>query len=1594
MKDIIKVKMKKALKDNEIELIRRTKENYTHRVLEDHNIKEITLWKVSQKKIIIYYILNIFSFGITYFISRHKIEWFIKFICLPCTIKEADYFLIKDIYDTLKLCPKETRRITQTQNGLSDDLPLENILNNNNLNNQLIGFNYNSQFYEYNETKNKMVPNFFNLSILTNKRIYQLFIEGHTTLNRVKKFTERYGPNICKFDYKLINLYFWKAEFFLLIMGIVLAMIEGYCGSRAYLVFLTLFSILTAIIQQIINKRLSFDKDDTLDGKKKKIKVKRRYISQENSDYCFIDNIDLLPGDIIYLTKGDEVPCDGVILEGECILGNSMVNGSINEINKKALDNNSFNFNYELNNPSILFHGSKLIKTYSKLENNSILVLALNTGSNTFKANQLANIRYLFRRNNSYNEIYSKFCGKKNTLFFHGLFMAIIGFAVSLIIFFKKFEGKFDLKLIKLLLNILSRSFFPSFHVVCSGIIFLGAIYLSWDNIKCFDKSRLLYAGSVNTIFFDKTGTLTEKYLDIGGLFPVSFNQNSSEPTIKYYNLNQIKDLNGVLIDYYTEFQKKKNNLKNDIYFKNNYMFSKYEEQQREKSAKSFQKKLMVLFMECMVSCNTLEKKNNQIAGNGIEKEIFKHVKWEIKAINAKDDSKEFSNGKTKKEENEEDILDNTFANTNFDNKTINSRRTIPLDDDCKIRINEEIMNIYPNSYYKITEGKILDNKKKISLNEIININNKKENIYETIDESSRDDVTREYSDYISKDRNQRQDFYKTKEKVYFLRIFRRFIRTGTLYSSALVYNTITDSVNFFIKGAPEEILPYCNPNYLPKDIYRIINTYRRNGFINLILAGRELDNKEDDQVLNEDYYKDDLVFYGLIILKNKLKKDVKIVMEELKTLNCDIILNTGDNIYNSIAVGYESGIIHQKNIFQIDLNKNTRKLIVSTFNDLTKERKTSTIKNDKFTIRNLEKVSNKKSDLQNFKQKLALKLGDFMKNKKPRILNKENKENNDKKMVKDSRRNLDNIIDKPNPTNFTNFLFKSLRLPVKNNININSDKNIPSKFEISKENTKENNNLENKENISNKNNNNKLESTLFNNINPINQSINSKTDFIDKVALTSIENTEKEKNIMLLSSEPKDSLSNKILNTMPPQERPVDSFSKANNKNRPSAVFPPFSEVKNETSINSEIKANKRASPPISFAADSIKKNIKFKPLEPSLSFNFTKENTKRNNDQNSNEYFPLKLKHMRTDCLYCVSGRALRFIFLNRHNPDYKKLELPILLNHIKKFGKIFYEMSSRDKSLIIDIFRKMPNKITCMVGDGQNDLDAIMTAHVGINLNQPVNNNTVLSHFYPTDGSLFCIAKIIRYGRVIYENIYLLGISSFLCALTIVITMIILYYYEIKFVTYELDFMSCNYFLLSIFAFSIKPDETIESCFLFHNPTLFKIFFMVISLLFLIIDAVGIFLFIYFYSKNEELDKEKANDIFGTYIYFMCYIQTLGMMVTINSINFYRKNYRNNFCFWICMIILIFFVCFIFCIFGYSIHPVLSDYLSFEYNPKNVDTFDDKNKLVSYAIFLLSIIVYYLFVTLIFFLFRKKAENDYKKSNKLLISNKKEE
>ena len=59
--------------------------------------------------------------------------------------------------------------------------------------------------------------------------------------------------------------------------------------------------------------------------------------------------------------------------------------------------------------------------------------------------------------------------------------------------------------------------------------------------------------------------------------------------------------------------------------------------------------------------------------------------------------------------------------------------------------------------------------------------------------------------------------------------------------------------------------------------------------------------------------------------------------------------------------------------------------------------------------------------------------------------------------------------------------------------------------------------------------------------------------------------------------------------------------------------------------------------------------------------------------------EYFFYKLKDMRNDCVYCVSGSALKFIYDNRHNPEYKKYQFPILLDYIQKYGKSAQDFGS---------------------------------------------------------------------------------------------------------------------------------------------------------------------------------------------------------------------------------------------------------------------------------------------------------------------------
>ena len=164
--------------------------------------------------------------------------------------------------------------------------------------------------------------------------------------------------------------------------------------------------------------------------------------------------------------------------------------------------------------------------------------------------------------------------------------------------------------------------------------------------------------------------------------------------------------------------------------------------------------------------------------------------------------------------ENEEDS--GYFNDNKQSNQTTNSMEEEDGNSSkYKIKSLEQKIDIYPNNYYKITEGK-----KKINNP---NNNNYLENNLNTtndliIDSSgSKNDSEKDQKKYRQMNQILEDIMQNENNNSYKLRIYKRFIKIGTFHSSAIVYNPIMKTLHFMIKGLPEKILPNCNINYYLK---------------------------------------------------------------------------------------------------------------------------------------------------------------------------------------------------------------------------------------------------------------------------------------------------------------------------------------------------------------------------------------------------------------------------------------------------------------------------------------------------------------------------------------------------------------------------------------------------------------------------------------------------------------------------------------------------------------------------------------------------------------------------------------------------------
>ena len=843
----------------------------------------------------------------------------------------------------------------------------------------------------------------------------------------------------------------------------------------------------------------------------------------------------------------------------------------------------------------------------------------------------------------------------------------------------------------------------------------------------------------------------------------------------------------------------------------------------------------MVLFLECLLSCNNIDKFKNKIYGNIIECTIFNEMKWDIEV---QDFNKSFL---------EDYSINNMNNNILFYNNKL-------------IFIDRKIYDIFPKNYYKIKET---SKNEKTKINQ--DFNNKNLNNFLEYDEINNNSSNIKQN-YIMK------DIFFSKINSYKLRIYKKFIINGTFNSSAIVYNFITKELRFMTKGMAEDIIDNCDKNTLPENIYKTISYYRRNGFI-IIICATKLINIDDFNDLNGyKFYLNNLTFCGFIILKNKLNNDIKNSFKDLKKLNCNLILTSGDNEYNCLSIGCEYGIIEDKNIFSFDKDDNNKILI----------RKILCAKNN--SNPNEENDENNSEIISNYA------FDKYSKNNSKTTLNKYS-----------SNTKLENSKDIIN-VKYKNSLIKSqskknVLFEKKITIVQSKEKGWKSpKIKYKKQEKRRSylNDLKIK-------NNNTLQNGKFNN-SPLNSelySINVNEDKLSKVKINNKQNNQYNKN----------------------QE---------NNNN--------------QKSKNSY------------YNYGNGRKNSYVKEFEKIY-------------------YYPeifKKHNYLLDNCIYCVSGKLLNYLYHNRKNKEYK-----YLLQLIHRNCKIFFNMNSIDKSISIDFFRKYPNSYICIIGECQSDFDPIMSSDVGINLREPKNFNTILCHFYTKETDILSITKIIMEGRNVDENISLLRISSYFCTMIINSYILTCFIRNTDVIIGQLNFLEIILLIFSIMAFTGMPDNNYKMNPLLKNISLFNCHYYTQTIGLFLMKLISIYFASINYITNFDLKIEKVDKIFCTYYFILSIELIFSIIISFNFISFSKKSLVSKTFFIIIILLLFLYFINLICL---NSSNYKSDYFKisfFEYTEELIDSFDDKNRLRLCLICTIYFCATFFYSRIIYAIFYKIAE-----------------
>ncbi|KAI9315959.1 putative P-type ATPase [Dichotomocladium elegans] len=239
-----------------------------------------------------------------------------------------------------------------------------------------------------------------------------------------------------------------------------------------------------------------------------------------NGSWRSISSTELVPGDLIDIANLTVVPCDAVLISGDCILNESMLTGESVPVSKLPVTDSVLR-KMNLSSAAIpaeiskhfLFMGTKVVRVRSGDTISPATAMVVRTGFNSAKGALIRSMLFPKPNNFKFYRDSFRFIGVLSII-------AMSGFLISSINFIRLGIDKTTMLLRAL--DLITIVVPPALPATMSIGTSFAISRLKKLGIFCISPPRVNIGGKIDCMCFDKTGTLTEDGLDIHGIRSVS----------------------------------------------------------------------------------------------------------------------------------------------------------------------------------------------------------------------------------------------------------------------------------------------------------------------------------------------------------------------------------------------------------------------------------------------------------------------------------------------------------------------------------------------------------------------------------------------------------------------------------------------------------------------------------------------------------------------------------------------------------------------------------------------------------------------------------------------------------------------------------------------------------------------------------------------------------------------------------------------------------------------------------------------------------------------------------------------------------------